>query len=221
MNRAAITRKIMRALRDAVLIGTEWEKVQVTNCCQWLLQNRPHELLEDPSDWSWTEAAVACGHAELGDRMPFLLTFCHRDFIPLRDTLRDIHLGRLSEDNDHEIGPENGIPDDDTANADDNANDSDDDEDNATTPPPRRRRRTRRPRRLSPRQNRLLQKLSKCPEVETCTICLTGIRSNVCRIHPCAHLFHVACMKKHLKLAVSCPMCRAQIDDVSRTIYGK
>jgi len=53
-----------------------------------------------------------------------------------------------------------------------------------------------------------------------CTICLSELNNDICKVSPCSHRFHCACLEPWLRTNNSCPTCRLQIYSVSNS-FGK
>ena len=67
---------------------------------------------------------------------------------------------------------------------------------------------------MLPHPNRLIFTFSM--DGSDCPICLEPLRKGF--ITPCGHKYHCACLRKHMRTSLQCPMCRAtlplSLDDV-------
>lgn len=55
--------------------------------------------------------------------------------------------------------------------------------------------------------------LTGVDETEECIICLRNLYNTYCvRLTGCKHYYHIKCIKRWLKISLSCPICRLPID---------
>ncbi|XP_010913034.1 E3 ubiquitin-protein ligase At1g63170 isoform X1 [Elaeis guineensis] len=59
------------------------------------------------------------------------------------------------------------------------------------------------------------------PEDAVCCICLANYADNdELRELPCSHFFHMVCVDKWLKINALCPLCKSEVGDTARSIFG-